>query len=178
MTQQTQNTVTLTRASRDNIAQSAKALSDLASVAGFTLHIVENFFGNSRIFEVYGKGKQAKGKEAEQFHMAFNAIVGNDQLGQFLISKAYANLGTIAQRALTAFQRTNTHTIVSGGNVAKIQEQIELLALYAELFGLNVDGTSKEAKEDTEPLTEPASIAIDTANKEALKSVKATKASK
>ena len=151
MTQQTQNTVTLTRASRDNIAQSAKALSDLASVAGFTLHIVENFFGNSRIFEVYGKGKQAKGKEAETFHMAFNAIVGSDQLGQFLISKAYTNLGETVKRAAKSFQNTGTHTIVSGGNVAKIQEQIELLALYAELFGLNVDGTSKEATAENAP---------------------------
>ena len=157
MTQETVNneSVTLAIATRENIAMDNKGLIALAQIAKRSLHqitinvengkVVESGDALSdnatKIWEVWGSGKQSRNGENAKFYFAFSKNEGDNGLGAYLVSVVYSQLGENAKRLAENIAKSGLHTIKSSGEVAKTLEQIRVLAYYATRFNVNIDGS-------------------------------------
>ena len=157
MTQQTTNneTVTLAIATQQKIAMDNKGLIALAQLAKRSLHQVTINVENgqvvekgdslsdnaTKIWDVWGSGKQARNGENAKFYFAFSKNEGDNGLGAYLVSVVYSQLGENAKRLVENLKKTGLHTIKTSGEVAKTLEQIRVLAYYANRFNVNLDGS-------------------------------------
>ena len=157
MTQQTTNneSVTLAIATQENIAMDNKGLIALAQLAKRSLHQVTINVENgqvvekgdalsddaTKIWEVWGSGKQSRNGENAKFYFAFSKNEGDNGLGAYLVSVVYSQLGENAKRLAANIAKSGLHTIKSSGEVAKTLEQIRVLAYYANRFNVNLDGS-------------------------------------